>query len=145
MVLLQTVVLRQGVVVLQTLVLKWSEVLQQTVVLLQTLVFQWSEVLQQTVVLLQIPVFQCSEVLQQDVVLLWLAVLLPTVLTELVHTEHLLNIYLQILRTMVNNTQILRIGNDTFRFSILEAILVRKLQPSIIEHQSSTHRIFLNY
>ena len=33
--------------------------------------------------------------------------------------------------TIVNNTKILRIENDSYRLSILEALLIRRVQPSI--------------
>ena len=41
--------------------------------------------------------------------------------------------------TIVNNTKILRIENDTYHLSSLEALLIRKLQPSINKQLTSTH------
>ena len=41
---------------------------------------------------------------------------------------------------IVNITKILRIANDPYRLSIPEALLIRKMQPSINKQLASTHR-----
>ena len=41
---------------------------------------------------------------------------------------------------IVSNTKILRFENDPYRLSILEALLIRKMQPSINKQLASSHR-----